>query len=325
MFFKIFFTFFILFSQNLICAADAFESTLDGVKYCRYERAYYIFDDTMYGVESEKYARLQGLLPKEMEYADSIDYSHTHLLAEKGIAIVTHDSEINQVATGFIHDCVGVVIRQVNEDGSICKTLVAHGCEHSTYAPPGQQPHDDFNDLTSIVDGFLAGITPHAVKIDFVTTYNTDHLLDLYHHGISKGILKSNITLTGNFPGDKRPIRKVIGCHEITYFPTEYSVVALKSPPPAADFDPITEDFWCSYLNGMSLFVDISGNVFPKIKDYLKDAGLTGRAPTLLDHHSHVRLGLSLGISRNAYFPVPNTKQACEAELARLVVPPSES
>lgn len=320
------FCFLVLSITNLVgAAADSdslaseFEKTLAGVKYFCFEESYYIFDDAIYMAESVKYTSLNKLKSFElMEYAGPIDYASTHLLAEKGIAIVTPEGEINQAATGFIHDCVGVVMRQISADDSVFRTLVAHGCEHNTYTSPGQQPHDDFKDLISIIDGFLVGVLPHNIKVDFVTTYNTDHLFDLCTYARSKGVLESNITLTGNFPADKRPIRKCIGRDEITYFPAEYSIVALKSSPIDADSDPMTEYFWHNYLSCMNFFVDATGKLYPKIKDYLKDAGLKDRVPTLLNHHPQIRLGLSLGISRKAYCPVPDTKQKCQEELDTL-------
>ncbi len=295
-----------------------FMRTIEGRMYCSYQEAFYIFDDELYKAESEKYAPLNKLQSLEsMEYTAPIDYSRTHLLAERGIAIVTPEGEINQVATGFIHDCVGVVMRQMGSDDSVSKTLVAHGCEFSAYTALDMQEHDNFNELTDIIDGFLTGISLDAIKVDFVTTYNTDHLLVLYSYLKSKGILERNITLSGNFTADKRPVRKPIGRYEITYFPGEYSRVALSLTPTAADSDPMTEYFWCNYLNCMNLFIDATGKLYPKIKDYLKDAGLKDRSPTLLNHHEHIKLGLGLGIFRDAYCPVPDTKERCLKELEK--------
>ncbi len=336
MFFKNFVTlcFLVLIITNLLSAAAAesdslvseFEKTLVGVKYCRSPdgHTFHVFNDALHGIKSKKYASLNCLHPGELiAYTVPIDYSRTHLLAEEGVAIVASNGEFTQVATDGIKDCVGVVFRQIGEDSAVSKTMASHVSEKGAKV---------FHDFIAIADDFLAGIDPPTIRVDFITIYNTDKLLDLYEYVHSKGILDEHIILTGNFPHDKRPVHEHIfeelSCSPLTvvylleeYYETAVDVGAL------ANSSPIREAFADQYFECMDIFVDAMGKVYPKIVGYPYDLG--GYSFTLVPgllksqdiNSAHIEIGLGGRVKPGRYGSfhlVPNTTQACEAELAIL-------
>ena len=294
-----------------------------------YEGCSYCFDDEEFRRVSTPFAGINSLSTLQERVFDGgiVDYSRTHILAMDSFAIIEHQQprEFRYAVTGGIFECVGIVIQKMTAKEIPAQSMVGHISMRWFLEKTDEPQKKCKNDFFGFVSEFLTSTDMSTVKVNLFTTYNTQHMLELYDYLKSIGISPVNMTLNGSFDGNNRPVRLYRDNfhYNTVYLPNKYAAKAIKVNSDHGDY-PITDEFWDQYFAPLSLCVDSNGQVHTAIKHYLDNVMRDDESypKQLCEAFPHIALGLLNcipGTNRKLGFAmIPSTQEECAAAFTQI-------